>query len=116
MPANATCTGKAGSRSAAANRRAPSASPAESPAGRVQVAGDVSVAVTSTPSWRVETGTMPTFVSSVRTPAPYLSAMATADATVAWPQKSTSARGLKYRTLSRAGSDSEVGLRKAVSE
>ena len=49
------------------------------------------------PSTRVVIAISPTGVSNANTPSPSVSARATAVATVAWPQKGTSAIGEKYR-------------------
>ncbi len=97
MPPKATCGGRAGSRSPAAQPSAARAAPSSSgPAGRERVGTLVSAART-VPSGAasVDTGIGPTGVSNTNAPVPALSASATAAATVAWPQNGTSASGLK---------------------
>ncbi|GAA3066139.1 hypothetical protein GCM10020000_57710 [Streptomyces olivoverticillatus] len=70
------------------------------------------------------TGTVPAGVAKTSSPGPSRSASATAVATVAWPQKDTSASGLKKRrvnarpgspSLSASPSPSGGAVRKAVS-
>ena len=64
-------------------------------AARVLAGGEVSVAVVPSGPAAVRTGTGPAGVLSSRCPGPRRSAQATAVAIVAWPQKGTSASGLK---------------------